>query len=310
MSNYRRFITYLFQYENGEKMEQCGYARVEQKQNLGKIEFHIKNCGMDGGEILPYFFANSGQVRIPIGRLIVKNQLAEGSFRFDCSRMGDTQYDFEQMRGLVIPLEGQRLIVSQWDDEEYQWEQLLGGMEQLTENKTVQEAAVSVEQQQIQVEQQQIQVEHETMQEAAQIQEPVQEFAQEQKSADQPLSSQEIAAPLSKLQTLRGKIYPFEGDLSVWAIQAQLRDIKHLPKEYWHLGNNSFVLRGYFNFGSILIGYNEQTKRYFLGVPGVFHRQEKVIAGLFGFDHFRGKKSKEEKPGDFGYWYQVLDVVS
>ena len=293
MSNYRRFITYLFRYENGEKMEQCGYARVEQKQNLGKIEFHIKNCGMIGGEVLPRFFAKSGQVQVPIGCLAVKGHGAEGSFQFECSRMGGTRYDFSDMRGLVIPLEGQQLIISQWDDEVYQWEALMAQPVQQPDewqlNGDLQLDGVPQEKEVIE----------------ADIQ--AQGFAA---SADQQLSSTEATHPLAELHSLQPKIYPFEGDQSVWAVQAQLRDIKHLPKECWSLGNNSFVLRGYFHFGSILIGYMEREKSYFLGIPGIFQSQEKVIASLFGFDHFRGKKSAEEKPGNFGYWYKVLDVVS
>lgn len=359
MSNYRRFITYLFRYENGEKMEQCGYARVEQRQNLGKIEFNIKNCGTSGGEILPCFFAEAGQVRIPIGPLAVKGQTAEGTFRFVCDAMGDTEYGFEDMRGLVIPLTGVKnvrnqalaegyveaegrqmpketvqLILSQWDDEPCEWEVLAGWTGNPVKDVSRREDEPELENTQSDedyIVTKTLKVSPDRTKNSPseaknKISQSKAEYeklsAKEEKldlKNDHPLveesfsteriSAQQLGHPLKKILDIHQKFYPFESDCSVWAVKAQLRDIEFLPRDCWHLGNNSFVLRGYFNYGSLLIGYMEQEQAFFLGVPGVFRRQEKVIASLFGFDSFRGKVSATEKPGDFGYWYKLLDVV-
>lgn len=264
MSSYRRFITYLFRYEKGEKKEQAGYAKVEQRQNTGRIDIYIKNCREGLVEIRPYFFAR--EVRVPIGNVPVKNSVAEGSFRFEWGKMQD-------MTGLVVPLGKEELLFSQWDDASYTWQELLGTQEKQPETEIIQ-AEVPVSDNQI---------------------------------CQQSLPQKGDLA--QQFQTLRQKIYPFQGDLSTWAIQAQLRDMKYLPKEYWRLSNNSFVLRGYFSYGSILIGYMDGQQSWFIGVPGVFCRQEKIIAGMFGFDHFRGQHGRGEKPGEFGYWYQLLNVV-
>lgn len=286
MSNYRRFITYLFQYENGEKQRQCGHARIEQRQNQGKIDFYIKDCGADMGELMPYFFAQQGQVRLPIGKLNVKNNSAEGAFRFECTRMGDTRHHFSEMQGLVIPLGNNRMIISQWEEEAFSWSALQG---QEQNNKSEPDNVA------------QNHVEQNTLLNAAEIPQDTSVVQQQTTSLAQALELQ--------LRALRPKHYPFQGNLEDWATQAQLRDIKLLPRDYWKLANNSFVLRGYFNYGSILIGYMESEKRFFIGIPGIFQKQERVIAGLFGFNRFRGQRSAEGKPGDFGYWYQLLDVV-
>ena len=47
MSNYKRFIMYLFQYENGSKEANCGFAKVECRQNKGRMQLHI-NEEMNG----------------------------------------------------------------------------------------------------------------------------------------------------------------------------------------------------------------------------------------------------------------------
>ncbi len=283
MSNFRRFITYFFQYENGEKQGQCGYARIEQRQNQGKIDFYIKDLTVAPEEVTPYFFAREGQVKLPIGKLTIKHNRGEGSFRFVCDEMGGTDHSFSAMQGLVIPLDEERMLLSQWEDVSVNWkalrqEQNIGNDSESPVNETVQEEILVM---------------------------------QEHQSAQQtPQKNTSVAEDLGlKLSGLRPKYYPFHGDRTDWAIQAQLRDIKLLPQEYWKLANNSFVMRGYFNYGNILIGYMESEKRFFVGIPGVFQKQERVIAGLFGFDRFRGQQSAEGRPGDFGYWYQLIDVV-
>lgn len=282
MSNYRRFITYLFYYEDGEKRSQCGHARIEQRQNQGRIDFYIKDCDIDIEEVKPYFFSKQGEVQIPIGVMQAKKNVTEGSFVFGCNPMGNTEHRFSQMSGLFIRLGENKMIVSQWEDDGVDWKQLLN-------------------------------VGNEGLQASA---DRKHEMEKEEKL---PLQNQSLAMPDSvrppmeeleyQLCSLRQKQYPFRGNLTDWAIQAQLRDIRLLPKGYWKLANNSFVLRGYFNYGSILIGYMYAEKKYFIGIPGIFHKQEKAIAGIFGFEHFRGQRSVEGKPGDFGYWYQLIDVV-
>ena len=68
-------------------------------------------------------------------------------------------------------------------------------------------------------------------------------------------------------------------------IQLELKDLRSLPKKYWYLGNNSFLLHGFFNYRYLLLGRTAE-ERWFLGVPGVYQRQERVMAAIFGFPEF------------------------
>lgn len=102
---------------------------------------------------------------------------------------------------------------------------------------------------------------------------------------------------------------PFEGDEGILCIRMELKDLRLLPKRYWYLGNNSFLLHGFFNYRYIILGAMQQKKqkRWFLGVPGVFQSQEKVMAAIFGFPEYKSEKMSEQKTGQFGYWYRFLD---
>lgn len=102
---------------------------------------------------------------------------------------------------------------------------------------------------------------------------------------------------------------PFDEDEGVYGVKMNLRDFRILPKQYWCLANNSFLLHGYFNYRYVLFGYmGGEHKKWFLGVPGTFQNQEQILAGAFGFPEFRTKQLTRQKTGEFGYWYRYLDL--
>lgn len=83
-------------------------------------------------------------------------------------------------------------------------------------------------------------------------------------------------------------------------------DISYLPKKYWSLCNNSFLLHGFYNYKYLLLCEKavEGEKKYMICVPGLFHQKEQKVAGMFGFTEFEGDKSKDVM--NFGYWCMYL----
>ena len=110
-----------------------------------------------------------------------------------------------------------------------------------------------------------------------------------------------------KLRLKLELLYPFEGQ-DIECVKMQLGDLRELPKKYWSIGNNSFLLHGFFNYRHIIFGQQEENgkKQYFIGVPGVFQNQERIMATMFGFPDFRTAKTAEYKTGNFGYWYRLF----
>ncbi len=88
----------------------------------------------------------------------------------------------------------------------------------------------------------------------------------------------------------------------------QRSELSVLPRRYWHLANNSFLLHGYHNYKHLILV--EKDGHYWLGVPGIYDPREARAARLFGFPQFTDSYntslqlsddecSPEEK---FGYW--------
>ena len=60
------------------------------------------------------------------------------------------------------------------------------------------------------------------------------------------------------------------------------------------------------NTSKLPILKEEEKKEFFVGVPGVFLNQERIMATMFGFPEFRTAKSAKYKTGNFGYWYRII----
>ncbi len=96
------------------------------------------------------------------------------------------------------------------------------------------------------------------------------------------------------------------------ARKIQRSDIAQLPRRFWPLANNSFLLHGYHNYNHLML--IEEDGRTWLGVPGVYAPQEARAADLFGFSRFTRscaafpELTEEERSdsGDFGHWCRCV----
>lgn len=104
------------------------------------------------------------------------------------------------------------------------------------------------------------------------------------------------------------RIYPFEDNEIILCVKIMPKDVGLLPKEYWPLSSNSFLMHGYYCYHHLIFAKLKDRYgfRYILGVPGIYHNRERFMARMFGFECFKSIRKKELKQGDFGYWYQQI----
>lgn len=126
--------------------------------------------------------------------------------------------------------------------------------------------------------------------------------------------SDRYVSPSEKWEILKREhesVYPFEDDEIAECIKIEPKDLLHLEREEWILGNNSFLLHGYYYYRYLLLGKMQKDKEtcYILGVPGIFDSREKMMAVMFGFPDFKTCKQTPTKAGEFGYWYKRVRIV-
>lgn len=114
----------------------------------------------------------------------------------------------------------------------------------------------------------------------------------------------------SKIFESYPKINAFSDREFEQCVKIEPQDIALFPVDNWILGNNSFLLHGYYSHRHLLFAEKDNINvyQYILGVPGVYQSREKFIANMFGFHYFKPSKGKEPKDGEFGYWYMEINV--
>lgn len=106
------------------------------------------------------------------------------------------------------------------------------------------------------------------------------------------------------------RIYPFEDNEITMCVKIEPKDIGGLPVDAWVLSNNSFLLHGYYCYHHLIFAKltDRFGTRYILGVPGIYHNRERFMARMFGFECFKSIRRREQKQGDFGYWYIPISM--
>ncbi|MDE6312026.1 MAG: hypothetical protein K2M46_00080 [Lachnospiraceae bacterium] len=104
-------------------------------------------------------------------------------------------------------------------------------------------------------------------------------------------------------------VHPFEYRKNLEIVRIEPKDLNLLAKSYWALGNNSFLLHGYCSYRYLLLGRNPENNSFFLGIPGIFHPREKLIANMFGFSEFYMSRNAKLRQGEFGYYIRLVELL-
>ena len=94
----------------------------------------------------------------------------------------------------------------------------------------------------------------------------------------------------------------------VCSIRLNNQDLSRIPRDKWELGNNSFLLHGYYQYRHLLLLRRQTEKEvcYYIGVPGIYNEREQTIASMFGFEEFKVMKGPQAGREGFGYWCRTL----
>ena len=276
----KRFVTYLYECERGNKVKNVGFIRVKVKEQETQMEVYIRNFlrGNDSGTI--YVFIHKEELRsVELGEIQISNGQCDRYLVLSNENIMGSGCKIDDIEGIGIRMESGAYIVSCWRDG-YEEEMIHGEFDR-TENKKeipVSKSADATTQQK----------EYLTAAE---------ELVLDETNAHEEMKSYEVA----KYEKI---------DLS------QIRD---LPSPNWHLGTNSFLLHGFWNYGYLVLKKevegDEETLS--LGVPGIFEKPEAVMAIVFGFPEFEEiaqeqaekkpiEKDTEPKTGAFGGWFVKL----
>ena len=327
MAGMKRFVTYIYAYEERKKGNNIGFAKVEIRGAELGMEIHIRGVYVTQTDCAVYLFreASGDMEGVQIGEMRLVNGAGDFRVILNAARLKDTPLGIGDMEGIFLRTGDDRIFMSRWkegapltvDGEHFREWQPMIRQEQTTEQPGGQQPGVDVPSRTAAQDIAGAQ-EGETAADARQQEATLQGAKDENVQATEiPMrnffpdySWEEI---WEKLCADHSVLAPL-ADREARCIQIELKDLKELPKKYWYLGNNSFLLHGFFNYRYLVVGKTGE-ERWFLGVPGIYQRQERVMAAIFGFPEFLAaavpgenvEAAENEPVNRFGCWCRYIE---
>lgn len=310
-----RKIIYLNEYENGEPGENIGFVKLSKKQTRWRIEIHLSAERVLQGEKI-YLLDKD---KSAINKLLYGTITERGQEIVMERNAGETGMLKGELAGILIGGEGY-VICAGLEDGTVRMTDFIrdGKVTNNLEEETVKEPAVRSAH--LPTATAAETVETETMQETEtknpRREETVEEMPDNDISGEEEEEEEIIQVELMeehdqayefrRLFDTRTNMYPFEDDEMDECVQISPADFSDFPKEYWQMGSNTFLLQGYYNYRHLILA--RKGEKIFVGIPGQFHRRDKYLADMFGFNWFKGIQKRQERLGDFGYWMKEIEV--
>ena len=358
MAGMKRFVTYIYAYEEEKKGSNVGFARIEIRGQDARIESHLRGVYAASAACRVYLFQReaaggkeaTGVTGVLVGEMKLANGSGDGAVVLKGGRVGASPYGITEMEGLFFVIGEERILMSRWREGAPFKVGLSGFREwqpEETKEKTAEKGLAAETAAQNEVREAAAVQPEQNSQTAAQgmAQGKRGEAAAVQPEQKEPTPAQDVpsgsraetAAAGEEMEAIHAtelpmrNLFPEYDWNAVWeelcrehkpaalfeewdtqCIQLELKDLRSLPKKYWYLGNNSFLLHGFFNYRYLVLGRTAE-ERWFLGVPGVYQRQERVMAAIFGFPEFfaagpGGERREGREPvNHFGCWVRYIE---
>lgn len=275
----KRFICYLYEYQEGRRIRNIGFCKVESSEDGCTVSIHGKGWGMNSPKKLSLylFWRENGKC---LG--VYQGELGNVSPALNY-RLSYTEEDvgskarYDRVEGIILCGENGPRYAAVWTDEAVDISRMEpAGKEEMTKEKE------------------------------EQPEEPVPEenepepfyFDEEEEDSKPEIAEQECQT------TCRFR-----------CTKIQRQDLSRLIRREWQLANNSFLLHGYYNYHHL--AFLQEGENLYLGVPGVYSEKERRAAQAFGFPGFVNyeeemldlPEGEKEDRADFGYWCRQVHQI-
>ena len=338
----KRFVTYLYEYDRTIRGRNVGFIRNDIRNDCCRMEIHIR--GLERiKEKAPIFIIvrDSECIGIPAGEVVISQGVGNACLELRGNRIGKTDYSVNNIQAVIVRYNGGKMLMGCYV--QHPAGDLLSG------TFTKWEAQATP---------------------ASPTPDPDAARGVDSNSSDLYPNSQNDLGIESNSGDLYPKnpnnlgtennssdLYPYANNSQGTEAKAEeicptseeaaqspiykrnaITDIRSLPSRNWHLCNNSFLVHGFFCYHYLILKTTNAPDgaKMYLGVPGIYASQERMMALLFGFNDFEiatdnmmgksdtsdikyssaaqndsgDKTNSDSQPsaGDFGYWLCPLET--
>ena len=313
----KRFICYLYEYQEGRRIRNIGFCKVESSEDGCTVSIHGKGWGMNSPKKLSLylFWRENGKC---LG--VYQGELGNVSPALNY-RLSYTEEDvgskarYDRVEGIILCGENGPRYAAVWTDEAVDISRMEpAGKEEMTEEKEEQpeepeepneEEPVPEENEMPDEQAEPAGVSYDVREilpeESRELEEKEPEpfyFDEEEEDSKPEIAEQECQT------TCRFR-----------CTKIQRQDLSRLIRREWQLANNSFLLHGYYNYHHL--AFLQEGENLYLGVPGVYSEKERRAAQAFGFPGFVNyeeemldlPEGEKEDRADFGYWCRQVHQI-
>lgn len=126
MAEYQRFVAYIYEYINGRKSRNAGFAKVESRNGICRIQIHIQDMMPGEGKIEIFCFVreNGTLPAVLLGEGQAQNAVLDRRITTPEETVGGSGYSFDRIGGIWIRSESGRNWATVFDDEPLEIEKL------------------------------------------------------------------------------------------------------------------------------------------------------------------------------------------
>ena len=338
----KRFVTYLYEYDRTIRGRNVGFIRNDIRNDCCRMEIHIR--GLERiKEKAPIFIIvrDSECIGIPAGEVVISQGVGNACLELRGNRIGKTDYSVNNIQAVIVRYNGGKMLMGCYV--QHPAGDLLSGTFTKWEAQATPasptpdpDAARGVDSNSGDLypnSRSDLGTENDS---ADLYPKNPNNFGTENNSSDLYPYANNSQGTEAKAE----EICPTSEEAAQSPIYKRIAitDIRSLPSRNWHLCNNSFLVHGFFCYHYLIlktINAPDGAKMY-LGVPGIYASQERMMALLFGFNDFEiatdnmmgksdtsdikyssaaqndsgDKTNSDSQPsaGDFGYWLCPLET--
>ncbi|MCD8120119.1 MAG: hypothetical protein LUE29_11715 [Lachnospiraceae bacterium] len=330
--NYQRILSYLYDYDRGVKRKNIGFVKVETRQELCRVNIHMKLQEFPVPEMLRvyFFFRRNDEIlgipfadAKPVGNECDVRSILPASFFEACGFAPD------EFAGVYICRDDRSnlVYVSAWDDvpvyvetfrELKPTEENPGGTDtngvaegqagepgteeqQMSEPETAGQQTGEPETEEQTGDAGETERSEETRPKKATIQLQPEETGRGNFDEAERLTANR--SPWEKLAANFTKFRITDGDAQLECLKIRPHHLALLPRRYWDDTNCSFLLHGYYTYGHIILARREPGEEYFLGIPGKNRDRDRVMAAYYGYTNYLPTARKNQ---NYGYWCREI----
>ncbi|MFR5452953.1 MAG: hypothetical protein ACLTIG_17330 [Roseburia hominis] len=122
MAGMKRFVTYIYAYEEEKKGSNVGFARIEIRGQDARVEIHLRGVYAASAACRVYLFQReasggkeaTGVTGVLVGEMKLANGSGDGVVVLKGGRVGASPYGITEMEGLFFVIGEERILMSRW----------------------------------------------------------------------------------------------------------------------------------------------------------------------------------------------------